>query len=120
MIKLAARPRWRLHHRGKNRNRIPDLHLDLERRAFGNHREPLESIHIIARTSHTSGAQCLFTGNRRARRKSAAERLERKIAQTEPLDVIMLLLELVEVAFLIMDEAFKDLLGRSVGISRAF
>ena len=32
----------------------------------------------------------------------------------------MLLLELVEVAFLVVDESFEELLGRGVGISGAF
>lgn len=51
----------------------------------------------------------LFPG--RALRLSAAEGLERQIARAEPLDVVPLLLELIEVALFVLDYLLEDLLG---------
>lgn len=51
----------------------------------------------------------LFTWNGGAGNR-ATKRLERKVAQTEPLDVLVLFLELLEMAFLIADEPFENLL----------
>ena len=48
---------------------------------------------------------------RRALRLSAAEGLKRQIARAEPLDVVPLLLELIEVALFVLDYLLEDLLG---------
>ena len=43
--------------------------------------------------------------------RAVAKRLQCEIAQAEPLDVVVLLFVLVEVAFLVVYQSFKDLLG---------
>ena len=59
-------------------------------------------------------------GRRRALGNPVVERLQRQIAQPKPLDIVMLLLETVVVTFFGADQPLEELLGRGVGIGRAF
>ena len=44
------------------------------------------------------------------------ERLEGQVVGAKALDVLQLLIELVEVALLVVDQSFEDLLGGGIGV----